>query len=1216
MRRRWTYIILLILLVPLVPSAQKQQRIKERSIHYRPDGTDFVCMDGKQRFNRALYGSNTAFRVEAGDLPEFALYLPGMGGNLQFGLMVGDSSKWLIQAKNIEARYRPGSMLYKVSDPLLRGGILELTALPLFEGEGLIVKMEGKNLPTGIGLVTVFGGATGQRFSRDGDIGADPESSFYLKPEYCRNNIIDIQSDSSFRLFFGARNPVSAEEQRALLQKGSIAGRTDIRQLNGIFPRGVLQQGDAAHLQTPYSVSSSSPGSAPLLRALHLLTAKPLYFFISAGGTSTPIHYDDLHLLFNRSEAERKKRAAQVTVSTPDPYINTLGGALSMAADAIWEAPSYMHGAVAWRMRLPGWRGAYAADVMGWHDRARTHFDAYLKSQVTTPPGPVVMDTALNLARSQEKMGTSMFSGGYIARNPNGDFRPHHYDMNLVFMDQLLNHILWTGDTAYLRKVFPAIKLHLEWEKRNFDTDGDGLYDAYAAIWASDALQYSGGGVTHSSAYNYRSNDLAAKLASIIGEEGSEYRREADKILSALNKQLWMPSIGVYAEYRDLLGNKLLHPSPGLWTIYHAIDSRVHDLFQGWQALEYIDRNIPHIPIKAKNFPDTTLYTLSTTSWQPYTWSLNNVALGELMHTALAYWQGGRSEEAFRLWRSTLIESMYLGASPGNLQQLSYYDAVRGELYRDFADGIGMTARSLAEGLFGMQPDGLKDTLFIQPGLPSAWPYAHLTTPDLSFSFNRDGARDTYKIKPSFPQSMKLCFRIPARMDEVEVVLVNGVKSDWSSQPVIGPPLVQVVSGEAKEYTIEILWKGKNFTRPALKERYASGEIINIGFSQGEVNGLYDPQEVFARAGQEEKSITATVSKNTGDKTFFIRTAQGSFDYWMPLSLNVTNPVDIMYSTKDGRQLFYVVNHSSKAIKGKLWINEKTEAEYNLLPGASSPVISKAWGALLTGTNKIIFTWHGGSVIKKTVNWDAWNPKTGYKTVKLDPYFNDHVTNIFKNKYRSPRPQASTLQLPLQGIGNWAYPLVTANINDSGLRKRAGVKGEFRISNGVPFATPSAQEKKNIIFTSQWDNYPDSVNIPLEGRARHAYFLMAGTTNAMQSRLVNGSITVRYKDGTSEVLELKNPENWWPIEQDYMEDGYAFTTGAPKPVRVYLKTGIDTRNFSDYTSIKGYSNRAVDGGAATVLDLPLHPSKELHSLTLRTIANDVVIGLMSVTLVR
>ena len=45
----------------------------EREIHYKPDGDDFVLANGKRRFNRALYGGNTAFRAEAGDLPEFAL---------------------------------------------------------------------------------------------------------------------------------------------------------------------------------------------------------------------------------------------------------------------------------------------------------------------------------------------------------------------------------------------------------------------------------------------------------------------------------------------------------------------------------------------------------------------------------------------------------------------------------------------------------------------------------------------------------------------------------------------------------------------------------------------------------------------------------------------------------------------------------------------------------------------------------------------------------------------------------------------------------------------------------------------------------------------------------------------------------------------------------------------------------------------------------------
>ena len=51
-----------------------------RTIHYKPQGRDFVCVNPTRRFNRALYGTHTAFRLEAGDVPEFAMYMPGMGG--------------------------------------------------------------------------------------------------------------------------------------------------------------------------------------------------------------------------------------------------------------------------------------------------------------------------------------------------------------------------------------------------------------------------------------------------------------------------------------------------------------------------------------------------------------------------------------------------------------------------------------------------------------------------------------------------------------------------------------------------------------------------------------------------------------------------------------------------------------------------------------------------------------------------------------------------------------------------------------------------------------------------------------------------------------------------------------------------------------------------------------------------------------------------------
>jgi hypothetical protein len=64
---------------------------------------------------------------------------------------------------------------------------------------------------------------------------------------------------------------------------------------------------------------------------------------------------------------------------------------------------------------------------------------------------------------------------------------------------------------------------------------------------------------------------------------------------------------------------------------------------------------------------------------------------------------------------------------------------------------------------------------------------------------------------------------------------------------------------------------------------------------------------------------------------------------------------------------------------------------------------------------------------------------------------------------------------------------------------------------------------------------------------------------------------------------------------------------------VDLKTG--TVRIVDLAEFKGKGGK-VTGGAGTVLDLPLDRSRELKSLTVRTLANEVVIGLMGVTLAR
>lgn len=1193
----------------------------ERSIRYQPDGTDFIIVNGNRRFNRALYGTNTGYRVEAGDLPEFAQYLPDMGGNLKFGIISTDTSKWLIDADHILARYRPGTMIYEIEDKLLGEGNIRIIVLAMAEADGMIVKVQTNNLPVGTEILWAFGGVSGVKFSRDGDIGADPESSFYLKPEYCRDNIYDIDK-ARFSVYYIPRKTKRKLDLKEWRAQSEEKKKEIMRSVMAIFP---VSQGmhlaDANKQTSPDVLLQSKAIENPVfVGKFPVEDNKEFYFSSYKPVTIADVTYEDLPELFEKAEIKRKELANRVKVSTPDPYINTLGGALVIAADAVYQDPSFLHGAVAWRMWLNGWRGAYVADVLGWHNRAKAHFRGYAQSQVTEPAsGPAVPDTFRHFARQKEEMGTALFSNGYVCRNPNGQFRPHHYDMNLVFFDQLLTHFNYTGDVELIKEMWPVINRHLAWEKRNFDPDDDGLYDAYCCIWASDAVQYNGGSVAHSSAYNYRAYNMIAKLAEIIGEDPTPYREEAEKTLSAINSQLWMPEAGRYAEFKDRFGLQKVHPNPAIWTLYHTIDSDVPDAFQAYQCTRYIDSEIPHIPIIAEGL-EGHYYTISTSSWMPYTWSVNNVALAEVMHTALAYWQTGRNEEAYTLWKSALMESMYLGASPGNIQQLSFYDAMRGELYRDFADAIGMTARTLVEGLFGIHPYALDDTLIIEPGFPQEWEHASIETPDMKLHFKREGNKDIYSIEPVYYNDMKLVLKTEVKKVDISKVLVNGDDAQWKSlDNSVGKPQIEIYCDENEEYLIEIVWGKEDPERIDAKYECILGSTFNVSTNAAEIIEVYDPQYLLVDTEMKKNQISAGINSPTGSYTVFVKLQQNDMQWWSPINVEITGPVKItrQKSADPDELTVKIQNHSTQDIEGSIWVNsQKTDIEVKVKAGTLSSEIYPPNSFIIPGSNIIEFK--GSKVYSKDIiiNWNIIGiRKSNIKTIDLSSHCNDKVTQIFKNKYLTPRSQNPTLSTPWQGIGNWCYPFIQPGINDSGLRVIAGSDNQIELPQGIPFVTPSDTNENNILFVTQWDNYPREVKIPLNGKAIHAYFLMTGTTNPMQSRFTNGEIVITYKDGSQTILLLNNPDSWWPIEQDYYLDGYAFNIDTPKPIRVHLKSGLITRDFDNYCRIEGFSKYAIEGGAATVYDLPLDPDRSLESLTLRAVANEVVIGLMSVTLI-
>lgn len=1201
--KSFIHLILFILAAPLLAAQPAGYWHEvERELRYTPEGDDFVIVNGDKRFNRALYGTNTAFRIETSDIPEFGLYMPNMGGNIRFGIISGTKSLWLNNARYIKSRYRAGSRIYEITDPILGSGKLTITALAMADTEGMIMKVETENISAGTTLITAFGGASNARFSRNGDLGVDDPEAFSLKPEGCEGNLFTFR-DESFQLEYGA---------------GTKGGP--------LTTVGVFSKGTILKTGSPYKMESVSEliksvvtDNKPILVALTKLSGKDSYIAMKVDDNNN-YSPDILQEVFNNAEEKRKKIASSVVIKTPDPYFNTLGGVLSMAANGIWddETEVWQHGAIGWRMPLNGWRAAYTGDAIGWHDRARKHFNGYAASQITEVE-PVIphpaQDSVLNLTRAEKSWGTQMYSNGYICRNPRNTSQMHHYDMNLVYIDELLWHFNWTGDMDYVKEMWPVLKRHLAWEKKNFDPDDDGLYDAYACIWASDALQYSSGSVTYSSAYNYRANKMAAGIAEKIGENPEPYRKEADKILKAINSTLWIPEKGWWAEYKDFLGNKMTHPNAGVWTVYHAIDSDIHTPFQAYQATRYIDNEIPHIPIKAKGLEDDNYQTIATTNWLPYSWSVNNVAFAEVAHTSLAYWQAGRNEEGFKLFKSSILDGMYLGSSPGNIGQISFYDAARGECYRDFGDPVGVYSRTLVQGLYGIMPDAMNNKLVVRPGFPAEWDFASIETSDILFDFKRDGKTDKYTVKTSFDKDLVLSLVLKALYDQINSIVVNGDNAEWQIEESVGDPVIRINCKPATNYIVTIEWKGNKINNDTEKITVGKNSSVSIDVSSN-VQELFDPQQVLKNVTVSGNTLSGTVNGKTGNRTLFVKTKQGDLVWWKAVELNVIEPLSVDYNPEDSNLSFSIINTSGSSVTADIILNGKIIERSVVIPAnGKTNIIHVAGHNTWFGTNVIELISNNSTVFRgEIINWNLKNSNTDYETINIDRYLNTSVNQIFKVDYLSPRSPYTTLQIPKQGIGEWCHPVLTAEIDDSGIRSNSH-NGIFNTPFGIPFRTP-ANNSRNIAFTSLWDNYPTKIDIPLEGKSSHAYLLMAGTTNHMQAHVLNGEVIVRYKEGSESILKLVNPETWMPIEQDFYIDGNAFQSKHPRPYRIALKSGQVSRTWDNEIGQNEVYGRSIDGGAGVILDIPLDKTKELESLQVKSIANEVIIGLMSLTLVR
>jgi len=1211
------------------------------------DAEGFHTQNGERFWSRPLYGPNRYCFVPAGELPQAAFMwfapaeaMPGTVaqpgqwpsfrgfvrcGHFLPGVVSTRGTRWLCQAEDITATYDPGMLRFSVKDPAW-DGTLTMELLPLVSDDGYAVRVTAV---ARLELAFAFGGFMGLS-DKDAYQGTgEPPGGL---PPGRPLDLTGVDTRSCFQRPGGiVAEHYSDADYTASPDGASFTTLRDIRGKQGESLGRSLRVALLTDMPTRASLheAQTGVGLADLLRQpagarpvqvhrIELDPGKPFHLVVlipPAGNPEAELRDVGCAVAatFERCHRRTHAIARRVVTETPDALVDLGTRSLNVSMDALWCPPVFLHGPIRWGFSgLAGWRMAYGGDICGTYDRVASHCRYYAGNRcrggLDRRPRP---DPALLLTR--QAADSLLYSEGGIVIGV--------YNMTELWLNFVAHHYDWTGDRDFLRALWPAIRDALAFEKRALDMDGDSLYENYANTYITDAHWHNGGNCTQASAYVHADNLLAAEAAGLAGEDPAPYLAEAARIRAAMNRTLWLPEKGVFAEWKDTVGEKLLHPEPELASIYLPVLNGVADPFQAYQMLRYTEWGLPNQVIEETGpqpfdgfyrpgstyaFPQPMrAREVKSSNWRPIVLSVHECSPGELMDLARVYFSLGLADWAFPLLKAVLRCMVNLPTAGGLVIRDRNTEAwSRSWAHNDVdhCDTIGPSLQGIAEGLFGIHPRLGEERVDIQPGFPSDWNHARIELRDIAYSFRRQGATDRFSVTTTRSTAKRL--RLVMRGDGATATVNGAPAGNARIVPGIGHPFIEIDApkGTTAEFVVT------HAARPLPTVRHAPvgarGMAFTIESADGDLIELKDPQGVFTGARIEPRRLSATVAGSLGHHTAFVRVRGQAVEFWQPVDLEIRNPIEIVTAeiSPDARGLTLALRnngpepcdlHGGLAVGGK-----ETAVAVRLDPrGQSTPIFVPldAGMRLMPGFNPVTLLMDGKVVAETAVEcWDLFaraperEGSAAFVPLDIASHFNDNLALVHTHEYLSPRSPYCSLQIGIDLYREWCSQYVKpCGELDLSLLKRELRGGILHTAAGVPFRIPA--DGRNIVFVSQWDNHPSRVTIPVGQTAGHVYLLMASVTNPMQSGVVNGRVILHLDGGDREVLELINPGNlnWCVTHPPHLY-------GPPHIIQPAVPLGEHV--------------------VATLYSMPVRRPGRIESLVLEAVSNESVIGLMGVTL--
>ncbi|MBI4027603.1 MAG: DUF4450 domain-containing protein [Verrucomicrobia bacterium] len=795
--------------------------------------------------------------VLAYNAPRFLLDLfsaGGLAGHCFIGLAVeGGKDKWFHQWSDLEVKYVDGRMEYALSDPDFPGATVSLAAASLADSIGLIVKYAVRGLTAPSCLVWSYGGASA--FVTNYDFKA---REFSFSPEQCAKDRIRIEHGTfSLRRAFDQSDDFVKQKMLFSVAETLPDWRITIR--GGGPKQGTLGIGDPNQmLESPAKLLVATEWDFPEKSNGVVVQKIPFgpgegagTIAFGIGGSieqvlRTPEAAWTAALKRNRTIADR------MVINTPDPHLDAAITMLAFATEGTWGDVSIVHGGWSWRIPHPGWRIWYGPTCYGWTDRIRASIRNHVR---------------FGLRRDGPDKGAI---GSLFDLEIFGDGFGFMYNMNEVFIDQVRHYLEYTNDRELMREIFPVIQGIVDWENRRLQPEHEYLYESSLDVDPSDSHWYIGGQCTIASAYMLRAYRLLAELAGYLGDNPAPFRERARLIRAAMQRRLWMPRAGVFAEFRDTRGHWLLHPSPSLPAIYHAAEFGAADELQIYQMLHWVDQHLEHIqPVDGGKLVWNVNWLPVHSVWEPF--------YHENLNYAETNYLAGRADEAYAFLRG-VCQGMYRGPTPGGLP------SGPAQVNDEYADGNSMGGRAVFEGLFGIRVNKPQGRIDLTPQFPSDWPQASIQSPYLSYDWKK--ADNCITLKWKTPEPTRVRVRLPLRAAEIKSVAYDGRPVAYAVEAGVRLTWLVVCLPEGKGGNLEAAFTPTSFPAPAdlvVKQ----GDPLSVDLARFSATDFLNPQKILDQVRVEEGVLKAVVTGEPGPALLFLAAGSRTCPVWLPLRLRI-----------------------------------------------------------------------------------------------------------------------------------------------------------------------------------------------------------------------------------------------------------------------------------------------------------------------------------------